>query len=93
MLRLATSEIAMMNNEQLNAFNTIIDSVIHTKGNLFFLNGPAGTGKTFCYNTICHKLRSENRIVLCVASSGIASLLQYGAKELQQVEKSISQLL
>lgn len=28
-----------------------------------------------CYNAICHKLRGEGKIVLCVASSGIAALL------------------
>ncbi|GJX95035.1 DNA helicase PIF1, ATP-dependent [Tanacetum coccineum] len=34
-----------------------------------------GTGKTFLYKTIIARLRSERKIVLAVASSGIASLL------------------
>lgn len=45
---------------------------------MFFLNGPGGTGKTFVYNTVVHKVRSEGWIALCVASSGVASLLLHG---------------
>ncbi|XP_071699004.1 uncharacterized protein [Rutidosis leptorrhynchoides] len=50
------------------------------KGGLFFLYGPGGTGKTFLYNTILAKLRSESLIVLAVASSGIALLLLPGGR-------------
>ncbi|POS86604.1 hypothetical protein EPUL_001629 [Erysiphe pulchra] len=46
--------------------------------NIFFLQGPAGTGKTFLYKTLCNYYRSQGIIVLCVASSGIASLLLPG---------------
>ena len=46
----------------------------------FFLQGPAGTGKTFLYRAICSRLRSQGRIVLCVASSGIAALLLPGGR-------------
>ncbi|PIA45563.1 hypothetical protein AQUCO_01600041v1 [Aquilegia coerulea] len=51
-----------------------------SKLNMFFLNGPAGTGKTFVYNTIAAKIRSEGQIVVMVASSGIASLLLTGGR-------------
>ncbi|KHJ32918.1 putative atp-dependent dna helicase pif1 [Erysiphe necator] len=37
--------------------------------------GPAGTGKKFLYKTLCNKYRSEGKVVLCAASSGIAALL------------------
>lgn len=53
---------------------------MHRTGQLFFLDGPGGTGKTFVYNTVCHKIRSEGWIVLCVASSGIAALLLRGGR-------------
>ncbi|XP_071727493.1 uncharacterized protein [Rutidosis leptorrhynchoides] len=46
----------------------------------FFLYGPGGTGKTFLYNTVLAKLRSERMIVLAVASSGIASFLLPGGR-------------
>lgn len=69
-----------MNPEQLEIYNTITQAVYQNTGQAFFLHGPAGTGKTFCYTTICAQLRSEGKIVLCVASSGIASLLLDGGR-------------
>jgi ATP-dependent DNA helicase PIF1 len=47
-------------------------------GGLFFLNGPGGTGTTFVYQAISHAIRGQGKIVLCVASSGIASILLPG---------------
>ena len=42
--------------------------------------GPAGTGKTFLYNCLCSYLRARGKIVLCVASSGIAAQLLPGGR-------------
>ncbi|GJZ55817.1 reverse transcriptase domain-containing protein [Tanacetum coccineum] len=42
---------------------------------LLFVYGHGGTGKTFLWKTIIYALRAEGKIVLAVASSGIASLL------------------
>ncbi|CAN1147815.1 ATP-dependent DNA helicase PIF1 [Linum perenne] len=39
------------------------------------LEGHGGTGKTYLYNCIISKIRSEGKIVLVVASSGIAATL------------------
>ena len=69
-----------LNAEQAHAYNQIIASVDAHDGSLFFLNGPGGTGKTFVYNVVCHKVRSEGLIALCVASSGIAALLLRGGR-------------
>ena len=49
-------------------------------GQSFFLHGPGGTGKTYVYNTLCHYLRGQGKIVLCAASSGIAALLLIGGR-------------
>jgi hypothetical protein len=81
----------LLNADQRNAFDTIISRIetptpidpsssSHDGSICFFLHGPGGTGKTFVYNTICHYLRSQEKIVLCVASSGIASLLLPGGR-------------
>ncbi|XP_071740458.1 ATP-dependent DNA helicase PIF1-like [Rutidosis leptorrhynchoides] len=69
-----------LNPEQLSIYQKVIDAVTEKKGGFFFLYGPGGTGKTFVYNTILAKLRSERMIVLAVASSGIASLLLPGGR-------------
>jgi hypothetical protein len=47
---------------------------------VFFLDGPGGTGKTYLYNVILAKLRSEGKICLAVASSGIAAELLVGGR-------------
>ncbi|CAL1406483.1 unnamed protein product [Linum trigynum] len=50
-------------------------SVEEGSGKFFFLYGHGGTGKTYLYNTVIAKLRSQQKIVLVVASSGIAATL------------------
>jgi hypothetical protein len=64
-----------LNIEQKEAFHKVIDSVLKHEPNIFFISGHGGTGKTFLYNTIVSYLRARKKIVLTVASSGVASLL------------------
>ncbi|KAH1203302.1 ATP-dependent DNA helicase PIF4 [Glycine max] len=45
------------------------------EGDMFFLYGYGGTGKTYIWRTLASSLRAKNQIVIMVASSGIASLL------------------
>lgn len=52
-----------------------MNSVINKQPNVFFVSGHGGTGKTFSWNTIVSYLRAQRKIVLTVASSGVASLL------------------
>ena len=73
--QLAAENIAKMNGEQAEAFNTVKTAIYENNPQMFFLHGPAGTGKTFTYKTLCYALRGDGKIVLCVASSGIAALL------------------
>ncbi|XP_058219883.1 uncharacterized protein LOC131330353 [Rhododendron vialii] len=74
------TNIERLNNGQRAAYDAIISSIFENKGTTFFLNGGAGTGKTFLYNTIALKCRSLGYIVVNVASSGIASLLLLGGR-------------
>jgi len=77
---LAEERVAHLNPEQLDAYQQIISSVELQAGQTFFLNGPGRTGKTFVYNTVCNTVRGHGWIVLCVASSGIVSLLLCGSR-------------
>ncbi|CAI0423543.1 unnamed protein product [Linum tenue] len=52
-----------------------MDSVTSGIGKLFFLYRHGGTGNTYLYNTIVAELRSQQKIDLVVASSGIAAKL------------------
>jgi hypothetical protein len=69
-----------LNSNQRNAFDSIIESVDKNLGKLIFVDGYGGTGKTYLWKAITTKLRSEGKIVLAVASSGIAALLLQGGR-------------
>ncbi|XP_031116655.1 ATP-dependent DNA helicase PIF1-like [Ipomoea triloba] len=58
----------------------VLTAVSSVNGGFFFVYGCGGTGKTFVWRTLSAALRSEGKIVLNVASSGIASLLMPGGR-------------
>jgi ATP-dependent DNA helicase PIF1 len=66
--------------EQRKIYNTIMKAVRKQKGGVFFLHGYGGTGKTFMWRTLASSLRSQGKICLTAASSGIASLLLPGGR-------------
>jgi len=70
--------LAQLNSDQQHAYTTIPHSINSGFKSLYFVQGQAGTGKTFLYKVLCSYFRSKERIVLCVASSGIAALLLPG---------------
>ncbi|XP_050875562.1 uncharacterized protein LOC127079184 [Lathyrus oleraceus] len=72
--------VAKLNNDQMIAFNTIMNVIIQKHGGVFFVDGPGGTGKTFFYRTLMASLRSRGEIVLATASSGIAATLLPGGR-------------
>ncbi|GKA11320.1 AT-hook motif-containing protein [Tanacetum coccineum] len=69
-----------LNPEQRLIYEEVVDSVHNKKGQFHFVYRPGGTRKTFLYKIIISRLRSELKIVLAVASSGIASLLLPGGR-------------
>lgn len=74
-------QLTQMNRGQRTAYDTIVTAIENdVQPPSFFLSGPGGTGKTFLYQALAHKFRSQGEIVLCVASSGIASLLLPGGR-------------
>ncbi|CAL1378782.1 unnamed protein product [Linum trigynum] len=64
-----------LNMEQFHVYSAVLNSVHNNVGCPFFLYGHGGTGKTFLYNAITAKLRSQSKLVILVASSGIAATL------------------
>jgi hypothetical protein len=79
-LTLANERHSRLNAEQRLAYQSVLEAVHAQSGQTFFLDGPAGTGKTFVYQALCHSVRADGHIVLCVASSGIAALLLPGGR-------------
>ncbi|CAN1799645.1 ATP-dependent DNA helicase PIF1 [Linum perenne] len=73
-------EIGKLNLEQQQAYDEIMESVQSNSHKISFIDGFGGTGKTFLWKVLSMKLRSERKVVLCVASSGIAALLMIGGR-------------
>lgn len=61
-------------------YHSVLDSIENDKDGLYFVYGSGGCGKTFIWQTICCRLRSEQKIVLPVASSGIATTFLLGGR-------------
>ncbi|XP_024979018.1 uncharacterized protein LOC112516232 [Cynara cardunculus var. scolymus] len=65
----------LLNQCQSEAYEAIMDYGYEGRGHLIFYHGRGVTGKTFLWKTIVARLRSEGKIVLPIALSGIAALL------------------
>ena len=72
--------VPSLNDDQRAAYDRITASVTSQDGQLFFLYGPGGSGKTYVYNTVCARVRGDAKIILCVSSSGISALLLHGGR-------------
>lgn len=57
--RLLDDTLPRLNTEQQFAFSTILQSVLAHEPLTFFLQGAAGAGKTFVYNTLCFAVRAR----------------------------------
>ncbi|XP_054719193.1 uncharacterized protein LOC129228538 [Uloborus diversus] len=66
--------------EQKNIYNQVMLTVDTEQGGFFFLDAPGGTGKTFLISLILAKTRSQQKIALTIASSGIAATLLDGGR-------------
>ncbi|GKB35534.1 DNA helicase [Tanacetum coccineum] len=75
LLKEKDSLLPKLNRDQKQIFDEVLNGVSNQEQKLIFIYGHGGTGKTFLWKSLACALRSEERIVLAVASSGIASLL------------------
>jgi hypothetical protein len=57
-----------------------LNAVTNKEGKLFFVYDSGGTSKTFVWTTLLSCLQGQGKIMLVIASSGIASLLLLGAR-------------
>ncbi|XP_057747737.1 uncharacterized protein LOC130966935, partial [Arachis stenosperma] len=74
------ANVSKLNEEQRVVYDKIIDCVSNKRHGFFFVYRFGGTGKTFLYRVLSARLQSEKKIVINIASSGIASLLLPGGK-------------
>ena len=72
--------VPKLNQEQRKAYDEIMHIIASDSGQLFFLDAPGGTGKTFLINLLLATIRGERNIAVAVASSGIAATLIDGGR-------------
>lgn len=77
------------NEEQLNVYHKIMESVNSGQGGPFFIYGSGGCGKTYLWRTLICKFRSLGEIVLPVVSSRIAVTLLPGGRTTNSRFKSL----
>jgi hypothetical protein len=77
--------VDQLNDDQRHAYYRILGAINSietdpTASKIFFVNGPGGTGKSHLFKTLLSYVRSENRVALPVATSGIAAILLPGGR-------------
>ncbi|KAF7815403.1 uncharacterized protein G2W53_029372 [Senna tora] len=70
--------IDLLNDDQKNAFKSIINAIEQGRNATFFVDGPGGTWKTFLYRALLSSVRKKGMIALATASSGIAATILPG---------------
>ncbi|SGY54105.1 BQ5605_C006g03840 [Microbotryum silenes-dioicae] len=63
------------NTKQCVVVETVLDLILNSRGKVFFIDAPGGTGKTFLEKMILARICSEGKYALAVASLGIAALV------------------
>ena len=82
-----------LTNDQRQVYNSFLEMLEqdndsnNDSNNIMFLDAPGVTGKTYLINVILNKIRSQGKIVLATASSGIAATLLQGGRTLHSTFK------
>jgi ATP-dependent DNA helicase PIF1 len=69
-----------LNAEQRSAYDKIMAAVCSKQGGLFFVDGPNGMRKTFLYMALLAKLRSQDKLVVATATSGVTAAIMPGGR-------------
>ena len=77
---LIQTNLPLLNEQQRYVFDTLMKVTNDETGGIYFLDAPGGTGKTFLISLILATIRSQNKIALALASSGIAATLLEGGR-------------
>jgi len=72
--------INSLNEGQQSCFEIVKSACDHSQAQAFFIDGPAGTGKTYLYSLLLSMAHRQGDVALAVASSGIAALLLQGVR-------------
>ena len=70
-----SDNLEKLNEDQQMVFQAVMTSVQHGSSHIIGLDAPGGTGKTFLLSTMLAAVRSEDKVALATATSGIAAIL------------------
>ncbi|XP_076049334.1 ATP-dependent DNA helicase Pif1-like [Oratosquilla oratoria] len=78
-----TEKVKLLNDIQRHCYDVVMSRT--QTGSMFdnngiFLNASGGTGKSFVLNMLLDSVRSQGKIALAVASSGIAATVLHGGR-------------
>ncbi|XP_076069172.1 uncharacterized protein LOC143041212 [Oratosquilla oratoria] len=76
-------KIKLLNDKQRNVYETVMKRVkkgYEYSNNSIFVKAAGGTGKSFVLNLLLDTVRSQGKIALAVASSGIAATVLSGGR-------------
>ncbi len=82
MTEIVQQNVPLLNEDQQKVYDTIIESVNTGKGEIIALDAAGGSGKTFLTTTILATLRSQGKVALATATSGIAATLLLNGRTL-----------
>jgi hypothetical protein len=71
---------SLLNEEQRAAYDEIMSTIDSKPGGLFFVDGPGGTGKTFLYRALLGTIRSQNKLAVATATSGVTTSIMPGGR-------------
>jgi hypothetical protein len=78
------NNVPLLNTEQQQAYDRILAAIDSTDTpytpKLFFVNGAGGTGKSLLFKIVLSYVRSQSKLALPVATSGIAAILLPGGR-------------
>ena len=73
-IKIVSENEPLLNKSQANMVEEIYQAVLeNTIDKSFVVNSPGGYGKTFAFTVLAAKLRCEGKIVLNVATTGLAA--------------------
>jgi ATP-dependent DNA helicase PIF1 len=70
----------LLNEEQRAAYDEIMSTIDSKRGGLFFVDGPGSTGKTFLYRALLGNVRSQNKLAVATATSGVVASIMPGGR-------------
>lgn len=81
------TNVHLLNSQQKEVYDTLMKAIDGGNGDLYFLDAPGGTGKTFLMSVVLATVRARSNIAVAVASSGIAATLLEGCRTAHSASK------